>query len=252
MQRQPALFVSHGAPTTALETESPFARDLRAFCSALAPKAIIVVSAHWETDALRVTASERPQLIYDFGGFSDELYRVRYPCPGDPQLAREIARRTGADLDVERGLDHGAWTPLVLGFPRADVPVVQLSLLRTAPERLAALGETLSPLREEGVLLLCSGGAVHNLRDVRWGADTPPDWAKEFDSWLREKLEAGDRQALFEYRKRSPLARLAAPTPEHLHPLFIALGAARPGDRLVHIHEGFQHGSISLRTFAYA
>lgn len=260
--RLPALFVSHGAPLEALDREGAFARDLRREVKALPrPRAIAIVSAHWETPGgAKATASERPPLIYDFGGFPEELYRIRYPCPGDPSLAARIvalleAAGLEAGLDAARGLDHGAWVPLLLGFPAADVPVVQVSLPRHAsPEALARQGAALSALRDEGVLLVGSGGAVHNLARVSLGDPDSDDgqaaWAREFDTWLAERLSARDFAAVFDYRRSAPHARLAAPTPEHFDPLLVVLGAARDGERVRTVHEGFRYGSLSMRSFA--
>jgi 4,5-DOPA dioxygenase extradiol len=256
----PALFVSHGAPLEALQSEGAFARDLRRFVEALSPPhAIVIVSAHWETPGeVRVTASDKPPTIYDFGGFPEELYRIGYPCPGEPTLAAEVvallkAAGIRAAADPRRGLDHGAWVPLLLAFPRAHVPVVQVSLPRRAfPQGLAAQGAALSALRDRGVLLIGSGGAVHNLAraDLREGDAEAEDWARTFDDWLARRLAARDFAAILDYRTRGPQARLAAPTPEHFDPLLLILGAARPGERVTTVHEGFRYGSLSMRSFA--
>jgi 4,5-DOPA dioxygenase extradiol len=256
----PALFVSHGAPLEALDSEGAFARDLRRFVEALPPpRAIVIVSAHWETPGeVRATASEKPKLIYDFSGFPEELYRIRYPCPGEPALAADVvallqAAQIPAAADPQRGLDHGAWVPLLLAFPRADMPVVQVSLPRRAsPEGLAAQGAALSALRDRGVLLIGSGGAVHNLArvDLAEGEGEGADWARAFDGWVKDRLAARDFAAIFDYRKRGPQAPLAAPTPEHFDPLLVVLGAARAGERAVTVHEGFRYGSLSMRSFA--
>jgi 4,5-DOPA dioxygenase extradiol len=243
----PALFVSHGAPLEALESDGAFARHLRRFVEGLPPpRAIVIVSAHWETPGeVRVTASDKPPMIYDFGGFPEELYQIGYPCPGEPTLAAEVVallKSAGipSALDPRRGLDHGAWVPLLLAFPRADVPVVQVSLPRRAfPQGVAAQGAALSALRDRGVLLIGSGGAVHNLAraDLRVGESEGADWARAFD-------------AILDYRTRGPQARLAAPTPEHFDPLLLILGAARAGERVTTVHEGFRYGSLSMRSFA--
>ena len=243
--RLPALFVSHGAPTTALQTEGGFARALRAFAGRTPrPRAIAMVSAHWETQEPRVTGSAAPALIYDFGGFADELYAVRYPCPGAPEIARRIVQLLpGAQLDPRRGLDHGAWTPLRLMYPAADVPVVQVSLAGDP----RALGRALAPLRDEGVLLIGSGGAVHNLRRVNLSsedAEVEP-WAREFDDWLAKAVDT-----LTVDLSKAPGARLAVPTPEHFEPLLVVLAAAQPGERAVPVYQGFQYGTLSMRSFA--
>ncbi len=243
--RLPALFVSHGAPTTALQTEGSFARALRAFAERTPrPRAIAMVSAHWETREPRVTGSAAPPLIYDFGGFADELYAVRYPCPGAPDLARRIAALVpGSQLDPRRGLDHGAWTPLRLMYPDADVPVVQISLAGDP----RALGRALAPLRDEGVLLIGSGGAVHNLRRVDLSAEDAPvqPWAREFDQWLSKSVASFTVDL-----SKAPGAELAAPTPEHFDPLLVVLATAQPGERAITVYEGFQYGTLSMRSFS--
>ena len=243
--RMPALFVSHGAPTTALQTGGAFARALRGFVERKPrPRAIAVVSAHWEARAPAVTGSAAPPLIYDFGGFAEELYQVRYPCPGAPDLARRVAELLpGALIDPRRGLDHGAWTPLRLMFPDADIPVVQVALAGDP----AQLGRALAPLREEGVLLLGSGGAVHNLRRVDLSAEDAPvqPWAREFDQWLELSIDAMKISL-----QAAPHARLAVPTPEHFDPLLLILAAGQPGEKPVTVFEGFQYGTLSMRSFA--
>lgn len=258
----PALFLSHGAPSLALDRDGAYARDLRRFTRALPePAALVVVSAHWETGpSVLVTGSPSPPTIHDFGGFPEELYRIRYPCPGEPRLAAEIAALLTlgglhAQLDEARGLDHGAWVPLSLAYPEARVPVVQVSLpRRAAPEVLFRMGAALGPLRDRDVLLTGTGGAVHNLGRVDLSAadaEVMP-WAARFDAWLAGRLSAGDFDGVLRYRTEAPDARLAAPTPEHFDPLLVVLGAARPGETVRWIHEGFQYGSLSLRSFAVA
>ena len=244
----PALFVSHGAPTTALERDSAFARDLRGFVRGLPerPRAIAIVSAHWQTRGTAVTGAAWLETIHDFGGFPQALFDIQYPARGDPELARRIAEQTGGEVDPRRGLDHGAWTPLLLGFPEADVPVVQVSLPYRADP--FALGNQLAPLRDEGVLVIGSGAMTHNLGAIAEGP--PPKWAREFDAWIGEKVAAMDLTALRAWRTSAPHGTLAHPTTEHFDPLLVALGAARPGDRARLVHEGFQFGSLSMRTFA--
>jgi 4,5-DOPA dioxygenase extradiol len=259
MARLPALFVSHGSPMTALADDA-YTHALEAFGATLpTPEAIVVVSAHWQAPwPVRVTVNARPPLIYDFGGFPPPLYRLTYPAPGAPELAARIVaalERDGvpAAADPTRGLDHGVWVPLRRLRPAADVPVVAVSLPEPAPPAdLGRIGAALAPLRERGVLLVGSGGIVHNL--ARLGADGggPPAWAREFDDWVRGRLAARDDGALQGYRAAVPSATLAAPTTEHLDPLFVVLGSAGPAERVVDVFEGFVHGSLSLRTFALA
>jgi 4,5-DOPA dioxygenase extradiol len=254
----PAWFVGHGSPMLAVEQDD-FTAALRREGSALPrPRAVVVVSAHWESRGIRVTASERPSLIYDFSGFPPELTDVRYPAPGDPALAADVSRRLReagleAAEEPDRGLDHGAWVPLVHAFPAADIPVLQvaLSVPRTTDD-VVRMGAALAPLREQGVLLLGSGGIVHNLRRVRFDDKAAPvaGWAQEFDGWVRDRLGSLNVPDLAEYRSLAPNAALAVPTTEHFDPVFFALGAAAPGDRVRPLFEGFHYGTLSMRSFS--
>ena len=258
-RRLPVLFVSHGAPDIALG-ESSFSRALAGFAAGLSPRAVLVVSAHWEAPApVRVTASDRPGVLHDFGGFPDALYRLEYPAPGDPALAREIVRDLSAAgipaaEEVERPLDHGAWVPLRFLFPNASVPVVQVSLPKPrSPQTVLQMGIALSAWRDRGVFLLASGGAVHNLRRLRFGEpDAPADeWAVAFESWLLGSLERGETARILRYREEAPDAALAAPTPEHFDPIFFALGARREEDTFRLVHSGIDYGNLSLAAFAF-
>ena len=241
-----ALFVSHGAPTVAVEDDA-WSRDLAAWAAKRPkPRAAVVVSAHWE-GPLAATSSAAPPTIHDYDGFPEVLYKIAYPAPGDPELAQEVARRAGAALDARRGLDHGAWVPLRKMFPDADVPVVQVSLPFGGDPR--ALGRALADLRKDGVLLVGSGGAVHNLRSLTWGDKNAPTmtWARDFDRWVAEK--AGDAEALAGWTSVPGVER-AHPSPEHFLPMLFAAAAALPGDRVETIHEGFHYGTLSMRSFA--
>lgn len=252
MTRMPVVFVSHGSPMTALQDDD-YARALeKAGPEMPRPRALVVASAHWEAGPpVRITGAAHPELIYDFSGFPDELYRLTYPAPGDPGLAREIARTLSAQVDERRGLDHGVWVPLRRLFPAAEVPVVAVSLTRGAdPQHYLELGKALAPLREEGVLLVGSGGVVHNLGRVDFGNKAAPvdGWAREFDGWVRDRLEHSEVDRLLDYRRQAPNARLAVPTTEHFDPLFVALGAAGSG-RVKEIYAGFHHANLSMRSF---
>ena len=255
----PTLFVSHGAPTAAI-TEDALAAGLRALGARLPrPRAAVVVSAHGLTPdgQVSVTAGERPRLVYDFTGFPEALYRIQYPCPGDPALAADIGRRLSAagyavELEADAGLDHGVWVPLLRLFPKADVPVVQVSMpYPSRPETVLAIGRALSPLRDEEVFLVGSGGAVHNLGRLAWGdPGAPPDaWATAFDTWLRERVEARRIEEILDFERRAPHARLAHPTTDHFYPIFVTLGAMREGDRVETVVDGFQMGNLSLYSF---
>lgn len=258
MTRAPVLFVSHGAPTVALETGG-LGAALGAFAAALpTPRAVVVVSAHWTARReLGITAAPRHRLVYDFGGFPRELYEIGWPAPGAPDVAaRAAALLEGAGfrtaLDPARGLDHGAWIPLRFCWPSADVPVVQIALPEGDAPVLARMGAALGALREEGVLLLGSGGIVHNLSRVRLGEPEgePDGWAVRFDAWCAERIAALDLQGLARWRQDAPDALLAQPTPEHLAPVFVALGAQAPGDRVETVHAEIRHGNLSMRSFA--
>jgi 4,5-DOPA dioxygenase extradiol len=250
---QPAIFISHGAPTIALEHDS-FTRAVGTYGSSVAgARAIAIVSAHWQTrGGMRVNAVARPELIYDFGGFSDELYRMRYDAPGDPALAQEIATLLGADVESSRGWDHGVWIPMRIAFPGAAIPIVEISLPNPAdPQALIDAGRKLAPLRERGVVIAGSGGVVHNLRAITFAEREPraEEWAKEFDEWAFERLRAHDVEALANYAAQRGAA-MAAPTPEHFEPLLVVAGAMREDDEVVPIHEGFLYGTLSMRAFA--
>jgi 4,5-DOPA dioxygenase extradiol len=256
MSRTPVLFVSHGAPTVALE-RGAYADALRAFAAAGRPRAVVVVSAHWTARrTLGVTASPRTRLLYDFTGFPRALYALQWPAPGAPDVAARVAALLGAagfaaSLDPARGLDHGAWVPLSLGWPAADVPVVQVALPDAGAGTLLGLGAALAPLRDEGILLVASGGAVHNLGRVRLGEEGAPDaWAARFDAWCAERVAALDAAGLERWRESAPDAFLAHPTPEHFGPVLVAIGARAPGDRAVTLHEGIRYGNLSMRSFA--
>jgi 4,5-DOPA dioxygenase extradiol len=255
----PALFVSHGAPTAALEDDA-YARALGAWARKRPrPRAVVVLSAHAEASGpVRVNAARQPGLIYDFFGFPPALYDLRYPAPGAPDLAHEIASLcadAGLEpvLDARRGWDHGVWVPLRLLYPEADVPIVELSLpVPRTPELLLQMGEVLAPLRDRGALLFGSGGIVHNLRRIRVDAEAPEPWAAEFGAWVDERLSRLDVEALREYRTRAPHAELAVPTSEHFDPLFFVLGARNARDQVEDVFSGIRYGSLSLRSFALA
>lgn len=214
-------------------------------------RAIVIVSAHWEIrGAIRATSWEHAPLLYDFGGFPDELYQISYPAPGDPALA---ARIPGAAPESKRGLDHGAWVPLHLAFPEARIPVVQVSLPAEGAEAAYALGRALRPLREEGILIVGSGGIVHNLGLVHFSEKNSgvDPWAADFDRWVAARLATQDLDSLFAYRTTAPEAGLAVPTPEHFDPIFVTLGATWPDEKLETIYEGFHYGNLSMRSFVY-
>jgi 4,5-DOPA dioxygenase extradiol len=257
----PALFVSHGAPTFPL-TDAPARGFLEQLAGHLVerPRAILVVSAHWETATPHVTASAVNATIHDFYGFPAELYALRYPAPGSDWLVERVSDLLESSLgpvarDADRGLDHGAWVPLRLLYPNADVPVVQLSV-QTArgPEHHFRLGQLLAPLRDEGVLILGSGSFTHDLSSFRQYADglhaPAPAWVDQFADWMSDALDAGRIDDLLDYRNRAPQATRNHPTEEHLLPLFVALGAGQ-GAAVDHLHQSTTHGVLRMDAFAF-
>lgn len=230
MPTMPALYLSHGAPPLADDPVWP--AELAAWAAGLPrPRAVLVVSAHWEEAPLALGATTTVPLVHDFWGFPEHYYRVRYPAPGAPALAesvRKLLRTPGHGVQdfPDRGLDHGAYVPLVEMYPDADIPVLQISMPTLDPERLLALGRRLAPLREEGVLIVGSGFFTHNLAALRHKGDGPPAWSAEFDAWGREALAAQDVDGLLDFAHKSPAGRLAHPRTEHFAPLFVTLGAA--------------------------
>lgn len=256
--RLPVLFSAHGSPMNALGG-TDFAAFLAAWGRQLPRlQAVAVISAHWESDRLAATTSPQPGTIHDFFGFPAELYALRYPAPGTPsQAARAAALLRAAGLPVDedplRGLDHGAWSPLLHLMPAADVPVFQISLLQGVPfSRHLEVGKALRPLRDEGVLLLGSGNVVHNLVTADLARrDRPVEpWAREFDAWVRDRLDRSDLDALAD-PSLAPHGRKAHPTPEHYLPLLVACGAAGEGARVEHAFEGFEHGTLSMRSVRF-
>jgi 4,5-DOPA dioxygenase extradiol len=260
MASLPTLFVSHGSPMLALQ-DSPARRFLQQLGETLPrPQAILVVSAHWETaGSPAVSLARQPETIHDFGGFPRALFEMQYPAPGAPDAAgRAAALLEEAGIPVgrsaTRGLDHGAWVPLRLMYPDADIPVAQLSIVRGAsPAQHEQIGRALAGLREEGVLILASGSLTHNLYEFRGqGVDAPvPDWVSGFGSWMKGRLEADDRAALLDYRRAAPWAAENHPTDEHLLPLFVALGAAGAAAHATQLHSSFEHGVLAMDAYGF-
>jgi 4,5-DOPA dioxygenase extradiol len=252
----PTLFISHGSPMTAIEPGPT--HDFLAGLGSIAPvpKAILCVSAHWETEKPALTGSRKPDLIYDFHGFPDALYRLTYPAPGSPELVARAATLLAvagmaSEIHPVRGLDHGAWDPLYLAYPKADVPVVQLSIQPEATtDHHLAVGRALRSLRHEGFLVIGSGNATHNLRAWRGSAAPPPEWVTRFSAWLDEKVLACDGEALCRYRTNAPLAVENHPTEDHYLPLLVALGAAGDGASVRKIHAGYD-GPLDMAAYAF-
>lgn len=259
MTSLPVLFVAHGAPTVALNP-GPWGAALAESAAQLAsPRAILVVSPHWDTAEPALGAALQPQTIHDFSGFARELYALRYPAPGAPAIAVEaknLLEDAGfeAAIDVQRGLDHGAWIPLRLMFPAATIPVVPLSIQsRRDPAHHYRLGQALQPLTRQGVLIVASGNLTHNLTHFRFtapGADMPPAYFATFTEWIWQRLAAHDVAALQHYRRDAPGAIDAHPTDEHLLPLFVALGAAGERFDAQRIFGGVYDHAIAMDSFA--
>jgi len=256
MKRLPALFVSHGSPMHALEPGAAGEAWKGLARSLPRPEAIVVASAHWETRLPTLTASPRPETVHDFYNFPEPLYALEYPAPGAPALAaraRALLEQAGlgAALDGERGLDHGAWAPLLHAYPAADVPVVELSVQTAlgAGHHLA-VGRALGPLADEGVLLIGSGHMTHNLRD-RVGSGPPAAYAREFQRWVSERILERDHEALAAYRERAPHARRAHPTEEHFMPLFVALGAAGAEAVPERVFDAIESGALAMDAYRF-
>lgn len=258
METLPSLFISHGAPTYLIDPTMPRQALATLGHSLARPRAIVVISAHWDTEIPTVSTMAQPDMIYDFYGFPDILYQQQYTAPGDPQLAMQIVTLlTAAGFPVEtaeRGYDHGAWVPLKIMFPAADIPVVTLSVQsRHSPEHHWRLGQALQSLAAQGVLILASGQIVHNLRrlDFKAEPDTPEAWAEQFLAWYEQKLEQRDTDTLLDYRQQAPHASLAHPTEEHLLPIYVALGAAGRNYAWTKYDWGFRLGSLSMNSYIF-
>ncbi|HEU0186454.1 MAG TPA: class III extradiol ring-cleavage dioxygenase [Gallionellaceae bacterium] len=261
MKNLPTLFVSHGSPMLSLE-DGPARRFLAGWSARqVRPKAILVVSAHWETSGgVAVSTAEQPRTIHDFGGFPRELYELQYAAPGAPDVARQtiaLLRQAGFAVSPSdsRGLDHGAWVPLRLMYPDADIPVFQVSLIHGgSPAEHYRIGAALQPLRAQGVLVMGSGSATHNLYEIMGhGQDDPVEaWVSEFDQWLAATLQAGKVSDLLDYRRLAPHAVRNHPTEEHLLPLFVALGAAGAGAAASHAHASHTYGILAMDAYTFS
>ncbi len=254
-QRQPVLFLGHGSPMNAIDDNS-WSRAWTALGERLpAPSAILCISAHWYTPGTHVTGNDAPPIIYDFYGFPRALYEVRYPARGDAELATKIAAllsSVSADRRADWGLDHGAWSLLVKLRPRADVPVLQLSIdRRAAPATHLAIGRALAPLREQGVLVLGSGNVTHNLAHaLGGGGHERPSWAERFDRDVATAVEQRDAAFLVRALETDD-GRRSHPSPDHYLPLLYAVGAAGADDEVSYPVTGFDLGSLSMRSIAW-
>lgn len=252
----PSLYISHGSPMLALEPGASGPALARLAAELPKPKAIVIVSAHWESNELLVSGNPQPETWHDFGGFPQALFDVQYPAPGNPQLAAEVVELLKSDglparIDAKRPFDHGVWVPLSLMYPQADIPVVQVSLpTRGGPALQTRVGHALASLREHGVLLIGSGSITHNLRELDWhaGPESVEPWAQAFRDWMIEKLAANDEIALHDYRQQAPNAVRNHPSDEHLLPLYFARGA---GGNFSVTHKGFTMGALGMDIYRF-
>lgn len=254
--RMPSVFIAHGSPF--LLDDDKWVAELKGWAQAIPrPKAILMLSAHWEQRPVTLGATTTAPLVHDFYGFPSKYYQVKYPAPGAPHLAQRVRELLGKTQPVAeapaRGLDHGAYVPLVAMYPKADVPVLQVSLPTMDAAPLFEMGRTLAPLREEGVLVVGSGFLTHNMRYVDFGPDpATPSWASEFDAWTAGVLNKGDADALIDYKGRAPGVRMALPTHEHFVPVLAALGSAMNGSGSVKFPiTGFMAGSFTKRSVQF-
>ncbi|MBI3594107.1 MAG: dioxygenase [Nitrospirae bacterium] len=255
--KMPVAFMSDFGPMPAIENDDYTMALERVGRDLPRPRAVVVMSGHWAAgETLSVTSALKPEMIYDFYGFPEKFYQVRYRCQGDPETAAEVVRLLtaagfSANTDPDRGIDHGAWVPLSRVYPRADIPIVQLTVpAGEDPRKIMAIGRALKPLREKRILLVGSGTLVHNLRLVRFGSLKADEWAEAFDRWVGTRLDNGSIDEIVHYKTLAPSANLAVPTSEHFDPLFFVLGAAGR-EEPVHFFRAIRHGSGSLRIIGF-
>lgn len=253
----PVLFVSHGAPTFALEPGRAGAQ-LGALGHALgSPAAIVIVSPHWMTRGVEISSGTQPPTVHDFGGFPDALYELTYAAPGDPMLALRIAdllREAGIDSrqNSRHGFDHGVWVPLRYLYPQANIPVVQVSMPAALDsDKALELGRALAPLTNEGILLIGSGSLTHNLYEFRRGDEDEAEYASEFARWVRQAVVTDDRECLRRTLELAPHAHRAHPTPEHFLPLLVALGAAGSALPATVLDGGIRHGVLAMESYVF-
>lgn len=253
----PSLFLSHGSPMHALQP-GPAGAAWQALARRLPrPRAILIASAHWETNIPMLTGAEKPQTIHDFYNFPEPLYRLRYPAPGAPSVAKRaqtLLKEAGftAGIDGCRGLDHGAWSPLLYMYPDAEIPVVQISLQPAlGPRHHFNLGAALRALADEDVLIVGSGHLTHNLRDWSRGQGAAAPYAREFQAWVFDKLNSKDLETLLDYRERSAHGVRAHPTDEHFLPLFFALGAASEKAKAERVYDAIDAGVLAMDAYVF-
>lgn len=258
-QLMPVLFIGHGSPMNGIE-QNEFSLQWQTQGREIpTPKAVLVISAHWLTNGTHITAMDHPKTIHDFGGFPQELFAVQYPAPGDPLLAKEtseLIKSTNVGLDHDWGLDHGAWSVVKHMYPKADIPVLQLSIDYSKPASYHYnLAKELMTLRKKGVLIIGSGNMVHNLRMVAWDKFNVPnygyDWAIEMHELFKKKITDGDHKALQQYESLSKSAKLAVPTPDHYYPLMYALGLQAKKEEPVFFNDKLVAGSLNMTSVKF-
>lgn len=254
--QMPVLFLGHGSPMNAIE-ENEFVQGFRRISQEIEkPKAVLCISAHWETKGSMVTAMDFPKTIHDFGGFPRKLFEVQYPAPGSPELAKEtqqLVSKTEIGLDHDWGLDHGAWSVIKHFYPQADTPIIQMSIDYTkAPQYHYELAQELSALRKRGVLIVGSGNIIHNLRMVAWdkldGEPYAYDWAQEANAKMNKFILEGDHQSLVNFRKQGRAFDLAIPTTEHFIPLLYTLGVSKESEEIELFNDAPLGGSLSMTS----
>ena len=252
-----SVFISHGSPMHALQPGAA-GEAWKALARRLPkPRAILIASAHWETQLPMLTGSDKPETIHDFYNFPEPLYRLRYPAPGAPEVAKRaqaLLKDAGftAAIDGCRGLDHGAWSPLLYMYPQADIPVVQISVQpELGPQHHVNVGKAVRPLADEGVLIIGSGHMTHNLRDWSRGQGAPAPYAREFQAWVFDKLKEKDVASLVDYRSRAQHGVRAHPTDEHFLPLFFALGAASDKAKPERVYDAIDSGVLAMDAYVF-
>lgn len=255
------FYISHGSPTLAIDDMLPARGFLKSWKEVYAkrPTSILVISGHWETSEPTVNVVDRNDTIYDFYNFPKPMYKLKYPAKGAPELANRVKELlmtsgfTNVKEDKKRGLDHGAWVPLMLMYPEADIPVCQLSI---QTERDGSyhyqMGKALTPLKEEGVLIIGSGSATHNLRSINFDSDgSVVPWALEFDTWLKGALLDGRYEDVNHYEEKAPHAKMAHPWPDHFYPLHVAMGAAGENAKAKLMHQSWSLGTLSYASYQF-
>jgi 4,5-DOPA dioxygenase extradiol len=253
--RMPLMFIGHGNPMNAIE-DNKFSNTWKGFGKTLPrPKAILSVSAHWLTRGTKVTAMQRPKTIHDFGGFPEKLFAQQFPAPGAPELAKEaqsLVAKPHIILDDDWGFDHGTWSVLIQMFPKADIPVFQLSIDYSQPMQYHFdIAQQLQVLREKGVLIIGSGNIVHNLQALNFESNKPYDWALEFDAMVSKWIESGNYQAIIDFQNLGSLSKLAHPTYDHFLPLLYVLGFQNKKDSPAFFNSDFDMSSVSMRSIIY-